>query len=313
MRAIGRLLVLFALALVAGCGGDDEAAEPEDTAAAGSGWLQSAPPGSLNARLAAKPGEDGAFILGSSDFAVGDVRVAFLVVRSNGRVVERPSARVRVARAPNARPQVTVEATLEQVGVGPGSTTPEAPDALYVARFRADEPGRYSLLAEPNGASIQAFGDIEVLAESKSLGLGDRAFPSENPTLDDAPAEQISTGRPPTEALLQSSIREAMRARDPFVVAFATPKFCQTRTCGPTVEVVDAVRQRVARPRIHWIHVEVYEGNDPNRGVNRWMREWRLPSEPWVFVVDGEGIIRAKFEGFVSVDELETAVRRYAR
>jgi hypothetical protein len=307
------LLVLLLLALAAGCGGDDAPGEQAPEAEADSGWLQAAPPGSLNARLAAKPGEDGAFILGSSDFAVGDVRVPFLVVRGNGQLVQRPSARVLVARAPDEGPQVTVKATLEPVGVGPGSTTPEAPNALYVARFRADEPGRYSLLAEPAGATIQAFGDIDVTAKSKSLGVGEQAFPSDNPTLDDAPADQISTGRPPIEALLRSSIRDAMRAGDPFVVTFATPKFCQTRTCGPTVEVVDAVRKRVARPGFRWIHVEVYEGNDPNRGPNRWFEQWRLTSEPWVFVVDGEGVIRAKFEGFVSVGELEAAVRRIAR
>ena len=93
------------------------------------------------------------------------------------------------------------------------------------------------------------------------------------------------------------------------MLAFATPKFCASRTCGPTVEVVDAVRRETG---VRAIHVEVYEDNDPDKGVNRWMEEWNLPTEPWVFVIDPAGSIAAKFEGSVSVDELTQAVRDVA-
>jgi hypothetical protein len=39
------------------------------------------------------------------------------------------------------------------------------------------------------------------------------------------------------------------------------------------------------------------------------MREWKLESEPWTFLVGGDGRIKAKFEGSVSADELRAAVR----
>jgi hypothetical protein len=38
------------------------------------------------------------------------------------------------------------------------------------------------------------------------------------------------------------------------------------------------------------------------------VEEWNLRSEPWIFVVDGEGMIRAKFEGLTTRRELEVAV-----
>jgi hypothetical protein len=57
-----------------------------------------------------------------------------------------------------------------------------------------------------------------------------------------------------------------------------------------------------------FIHVEVYAKNDPANGYNRWMKEWGLQSEPWVFVVGRDGRITAKFEGSVSVQELTDAV-----
>src|SRR5439155_1722171 len=90
----------------------------------------------------------------------------------------------------------------------------------------------------------------------------------------------------------------------PFVVVLATPKFCTSRTCGPVVDVVDAVRRRFSRTDVRFIHVEVYRRNEPTLGLNRFMREWHLPSEPWVFLVGADGRIEAKFE------ELEPVVRR---
>ena len=60
---------------------------------------------------------------------------------------------------------------------------------------------------------------------------------------------------------------------------------------------------------MRFIHVEVFEDNDPAKGFNRWMREWNLPTEPWTFLVGADGKIAARFEGTASVLELEEAVR----
>ena len=59
---------------------------------------------------------------------------------------------------------------------------------------------------------------------------------------------------------------------------------------------------------MRFIHVEVFQDNDPAKGYNRWMRQWNLQSEPWSFLVGRDGRIKAKFEGPVSVRELRAAV-----
>jgi hypothetical protein len=120
----------------------------------------------------------------------------------------------------------------------------------------------------------------------------------------------VTTAREPDRELYRHSIAENLRDGRPFVVVFATPKFCTSRTCGPVVEVVSEVRQRHAAAELDFVHVEIYEGNDPAKGENRWVREWKLPSEPWVFLVGADGRVRARFEGTVSVRELDAAVRR---
>jgi hypothetical protein len=96
-------------------------------------------------------------------------------------------------------------------------------------------------------------------------------------------------------------------------VTFATPAYCTSRTCGPVVDVVDRVRRRFNGSKIRFIHVEIYERNDPRNGENRWVREWRLPGEPWTFLVGRDGRIKAKFAGSLSVRELDAAVTHFLR
>jgi hypothetical protein len=290
--------ILLLLLLCAGCGsGGSDGSD---------GVRGSAPPeGSIEA-LWQRPGEDVGLVFGTSDHSVGNVRLSFLVVRDNAEVVERPQARLWLARERGDRPIEETLATFEPVGVEDGEEDPGV-RGLFVATVDVPSPGRYWLVAEPiGGLRIQGLGAIDVKDESASPAVGAPAPASQTPTLANAPIAQLSTATEPVPELYRSSIAGSIRDGVPFVVAFATPKFCASRTCGPTVDVVDAVRRETA---VRTIHVEVYEDNDPNKGVNEWMREWNLPSEPWVFVVGSDGRVAAKFEGSVSVDELAEAVR----
>jgi hypothetical protein len=78
------------------------------------------------------------------------------------------------------------------------------------------------------------------------------------------------------------------------------------------VQVVQSVAKRWQGSDVDFIHVEIYKDNDPSKGTNRWVDEWRLPSEPFTFVVDRKGIIRERFEGAFSAAELEQAVGKVA-
>jgi hypothetical protein len=298
----GVLLALAAAAIAGGCGSSDDSGATRTEP--GSGTLES---------LWRQPGEDVGLINGTSDFAPGEIRLSFLVVDSEGRAISRPHARVWVAGGLRAKPFEETQAALEDIGV-PGSSSPAAGEVtkLYVARFRLDRPGTYWVLAEPvGGRPVQALGNVVVKQRSKSPAVGAPAPRSNTPTLRSEPdVAKLTTSDPPDRELLRYSVAESLDAGVPFVVAFATPQFCSSRTCGPVVDVVDRVRRELADERVRFIHVEVYEGNDPARGVNRWMREWGLPSEPWVFVVGKDGRIKAKFEGSVSLRELRDAVRR---
>jgi hypothetical protein len=295
------LLALAVGALAAGCGGSEDGNGGAGTTAAGADTIEG---------LWQAPGEDVAVVAGTSDHETGENRVSFLVVDKQGRVVERPTARVWVARGLRQAPFEQTTAHLQHIGVPGGDTA--GIGGIYVASIRTPTAGRYWLLAEPvGGRKIQALGNVVVKRKSVAPSVSDRAIRSRTPTLASTGGDlaTLTTSRHPDRALYRTSVAEALDAKLPFVVTFATPQYCQTRTCGPGVDVVSAVRRREpASSDVRFIHVEIYEDNDPAKGVNRWVRQWRLPTEPFTFVVDRRGVIRTKLEGAFSADELEQAV-----
>jgi hypothetical protein len=294
------LAVLALAALTAGCGsGRSE---------------RGAPAGSLES-LWQESAQTVALIPGTNDYSPGDLRISFLVVDNRGKLVAPPTARFWVARSLSAKPLQETVARLEPIGVPGVSTGADAP-TIYVAHVHVTAPGKYYVLARPNGkVSIGGIRDVVVTKGSQTPAVGATAFPSATPTLASTGGKiaKLTTRVPPDRALLRYSVADSLAAHAPFVVTFATPRYCTSRTCGPVVDVVEAARRRFARTGIRFIHVEIYQDNNPARGQNRWVREWKLPSEPWTFLVGRDGRVKAKFSGPVSTGELERAIAKFLR
>ena len=302
MRAAVALAIIACLT-AASCGGSGD-----DSAAEGGGQPA---PGTLEARWRA-PGPDVALVAGTSDYGVGDVRYSFLVVDQEGQAhFSEQGAKVWVSRGLKQKPFATTRAGLERI-VAPGSRYQADAPELYVADLKLAEPGTYWVLAEPiGGRPIQGVGQLVVKADPAAPAVGDPAPASHTPTLRSTggDVEALTTRKPADRSLLRHSVAESLQAKVPFVVSFATPQFCASRTCGPVVDIVEQVQRRLAGTDARFIHVEIYEGNDPANGTNRWVKEWKLPTEPWTFVVGRDGKIAARIEGAFSVAELEREVR----
>ncbi len=303
MRPVAAATVLLSCLLLVGCGGSDgEQGSSEDPG-----------PGASLEELWRAPGDDVVVIPGTANHEPGGVRVSFLVIDAEGAVVALPTARVWVAKSLSEKPFLETEAKLERIGV-PGGDEADATH-IYVANVNLPRVGTYWLLAEPTGGPepVQALGNVVVVKDDAAPDVGDPAVASVTPTLASSggKAAAITTRTPPDESLLEYSVKDSLASGTPFVVTFATPKFCSSRTCGPVVDVVEEVQRRIDDDGVRFIHVEVFEGNDPAKGFNRWMREWNLPTEPWTFLVGADGKIAERFEGTVSVAELEAAVREH--
>jgi hypothetical protein len=184
---------------------------------------------------------------------------------------------------------------------------------LYAGSVSFDRPGEWGAEVIVRGDRIEETvrASFEVRAEPSTPAVGERVPASATPTAQDARAiARISTDTHPNPRFYESSIAEAMAAREPFVVAFATPKFCRSATCGPMLDNVKKAARSWAR--VTFIHVEPYElpADPANLEAVPSALEWGLPSEPWVFVVDASGRLRAKFEGAMTPAELDAALRR---
>ena len=97
--------------------------------------------------------------------------------------------------------------------------------------------------------------------------------------------------------------------KKPVVLLFATPALCASRTCGPVVDIAEQVRAQNGKG-VTFIQQEIYQDNDPGKPYRPQVLQWRLPTEPWAFVIDRRGKVAARFEGVFSVGELARAVER---
>ena len=81
-------------------------------------------------------------------------------------------------------------------------------------------------------------------------------------------------------------------------------------TCGPQVGELTKVKESVG-DRANYIHIEVFENPHLMEGARAdsdlvaAVNEWGLPTEPWTFVIDSQGLVRGKFEQFTTAAEIE--------
>jgi hypothetical protein len=184
---------------------------------------------------------------------------------------------------------------------------------LYRGEVSFDRPGKWGaeVSVAGNGLDETIRASFEVQHDSSTPGIGDKVPSSDTPTASGREAiARISTDPRPDPRFYELSVAEALRAHQPFVVVFATPKFCTSAVCGPMLDNVKAVARR--HRDITFVHVEPYElPADPSRlEPVASAVDWGLPSEPWTFVVDARGRVAAKYEGALTQRELSAALTR---
>jgi hypothetical protein len=188
-------------------------------------------------------------------------------------------------------------------------------DGAYVAYVNFDRPGNWGvkITVTRDGRTMDPLPfRFNVLPKALEPGIGDAA-PSRQATLANVSSvEDIDTSYPPRPQMHDITIADALTTKKPIAVAFATPAFCKSRTCAPVMDTVMDPLYAKYKDRVIFIHIEPYE-LPQLRQANREepvpaTREWGLQTEPWVFVVDGEGRIAGKFEGIMAADEVEQAL-----
>ena len=195
------------------------------------------------------------------------------------------------------------------------SSDPDAAKAFYVSDVNFARDGNWYVIAlfhQGGSYSAALVPTIKVGDSSDIPAVGDRPPPIHTPTAASVHGDlsRIDT-RSPHDDMHRVDFAAAL-GKLPVVLLFATPALCQSRVCGPVVDVAEQVKHEMGNG-VDFIHMEVYNHNNANDGYRPQLRAFGLRSEPWLFVIDRKGIVRTRIEGAFDAPELEQAVRQVAR
>ena len=266
-------------------------------------------------------------LLTTSELVVGQNRLAFGLLKDHKLLADaRVAVRVYAIHDGDARLTAETPARYHRLEVveqgkrvhihpdGSRHVHGEATDVqgIYVAQVTFPRSGTWGLeiLAQLGDGTVESAQlSVSVLAASLTPMAGTPAPRSRNLIASDvSELKQIDSSEPPDPRLHQTRIADAIAQGKPQVIVFATPKYCTSRVCGPVVDVVRTLIPTYG-DRVAFIHQEIWDSGSLQK-FSPTVEEWNLRSEPWIFVVDGGGMVRARFEGLTTRRELEAALRR---
>jgi hypothetical protein len=312
------LAILIALAAwLAACGSDDSEESGGASAPAPSASDFPSPDGRTLEQVLGEATAEGPVVSPSSEFwPMGETRYSFGVFETGGEQITDAEVALYVARDLNEPAQGPYPARIDDLSVdGPfqSRTTAEDPDSakvVYVTEVDFRQPGKWVVAAlARSGDSLQA-----TLVQTARVGEfttlpqpGDKAPTIHTPTEDDvSDLAEIDT-RDPHDTMHQEDLADVL-GREPVVLLFASPALCVSRVCGPVVDVAEQVKSEYGEEAA-FIHVEPYQDNVLDKGLNASAEAYGLPAEPWLFVIDRDEKVTRSIPGAFGTDELESAVQ----
>ena len=254
-------------------------------------------------------------ILTNAYVSVGpNQRLSFGVLNRDGLPVPDLGVTVQIFNDP------VPKAGFKGLALGPAQVAPYKGTLLqgkgvYVIHQAFDKAGIYKAeITATRGPEVitteQAF---QVLPEDPTPAIGTPAPKVDNPTGDPATDPTLDTGVPP-DAMHYISVAAAIAAHHAVLVYLGSPGFCTSKTCGPEVDVVKSVQAKYQARGVDFVHIETYKGGHPDNSditkatINPFFDAWKVPSDPWVFIIDRSGNVSAKFDGMTAPDELAPAL-----
>lgn len=315
-RTVAALALVALVALTAaGCadGGQEPAVAPTPTTATS--------PSELSLAVASYDlavGEDQRFIGGlfTADREVvlgGEIAMRFFYLGEDGAASSADAVSETVTATFLPVPGKEPSEPLDQPTVVP----PAEAAGVYEATVDLDQPGFYGVAAQvelADGDVQQATANFQVRAEHEIPDVGDPAPDAANrvvsgdfePIAIDSRAQGEDAEVPDPE-LHTVRIPEALDDDSrPLVVVVSTPTYCVSQFCGPITETVAELADSY-EDSADFVHLEVwqdFEDSVLNNAAAAWIQTEDGGSEPWVFFVDGDGTIQARWDNVLDETEL---------
>lgn len=255
--------------------------------------------------------------LATSVFTPGRNRLAFGVLDDNNEVLYGKTA-VYLARTPNepaAGPYPAPADLLITEGRYRSRTAASESDpfaAIYSADVEFARPGDWLVLiaTEYEGRLVAADVSVKVVSDRRdsvaSVGQAAPRVATDTVTSARGDVESIETRVPPDD--MHEASLDAVIGKKPVAVIFATPQLCESRVCGPVVDIAQQLKAKYG-DRMEFIHQEVFVDNEQAKGLRPPLKAFGLQTEPWLFTIDREGEIAARLEGSFGFDAFDSAIR----
>jgi hypothetical protein len=260
--------------------------------------------------------------LATSTLTPGTQRVAFGVIDNANNFVYGKSA-VYIGRTPDAPAEGPFPAPADSLLTKPAFRSQNAavdssPIAqIYAAKVPFSRAGTWSVLVvtKKDNGLVGATAQVKVISKSaeKIPDVGQRPPRVSTDTTTSANGDEaaIDTRRPFGTKLHEVNFKDVL-GRKPVALLFATPQLCQSRVCGPVVDIALQMQQQYG-DRMAFIHEEVYRDNQIAKGLRPQLKAFHLETEPWLFTIDRDGRIAARLEGSFGVNEFREAVQAALR
>jgi len=191
------------------------------------------------------------------------------------------------------------------------SGDPDAAKVVYVSDLDLDRKGEWRLVAlvrEGEDYESVRIPSIVVGSDPKVPQPGDEAPVIHTPTADEVgDLDEIDT-RDPHDTMHETDFADVLGEK-PIVLVFATPLLCQSRVCGPVVDIAEQLKAEYG-DEVEFIHMVVFEDNSIDKGVRPQVAAYDLKTEPWAYVIDRDGEVSAAIEGAYGPTELERAIEK---
>jgi hypothetical protein len=313
------LLAALAAIPLAGCGEKDEPATTAESEAPQASSFPDPDGRSVSELTNAYPVDDDLIVAPSGAvFTEGRDRFGFGVFNVDHTQVGDAEVALYAAPASGGPAQGPYPARVDSLATDAAftaqttSSDPDAAKTVYVTEIPFDRPGEWRFVALVRGedgdlSSASLAGPVVVHRDDPVPDVGETAPVIHTPTVDEVGDVQKIDTRIPPDTMHDVDFADVV-GEQPVVLLFATPALCQSRVCGPVVDVTEQVKNE--RPDdAAYIHMEIYEDNTPPR-LRPQVKAYDLQTEPWLFVIDADGRITTRIEGAFSADELNAALDR---
>jgi hypothetical protein len=249
----------------------------------------------------------------------GTDRLAFGMIDTANNFVYGKSA-VYIAKSPSDKALGPYPAPADSLLTKPAfrsqnaavDTSPIA--QIYAASVPFPKAGTWNVLAvtkQDDGAMVGAPAQVKVIAKRKDPIPDVGQVPPRVSTDTVASAAgnlaAIDTRRPFARELHEVNFKDVL-GKKPVALLFATPQLCQSRVCGPVVDIALQMKQQYGG-RMAFIHEEVYRDNQVSKGLRPQLQAFHLQTEPWLFTINKDGRIAARLEGSFGVNEFRRAIQ----